>query len=53
MLNKFFKVKEICLVGFDGYQSEDYLQYQMEDFLSIYDKNSKTKLNFLTPTSYK
>ena len=52
-LISFFKVKEICLVGFDGYQSEDYLQYQMEDFLNIYNNNSKTKLNFLTPTTYK
>ena len=46
------KVKKICLIGFDGYQSEDYLQYQMENFLKIYNKNSRIKLNFLTSSSY-
>ena len=52
-LLNFFKARNVSLVGFDGYYKEDYLQYQMMDFLKIYKKKSKLKLNFLTKTSYK
>jgi 4-hydroxy 2-oxovalerate aldolase len=51
-LLNFFKAKNIGFVGFDGYDKEDYLQYQMEDFLKIYKKKSKIKIKFLTETSY-
>jgi len=44
--------KEINLVGFDGYESNDYRQNKVEDVFKKFQSISKIKLTSLTPTNY-
>jgi len=45
--------KEISLVGFDGYESNDYRQEKVEYIFKKFQSISKVKITSLTPTNYK
>jgi 4-hydroxy 2-oxovalerate aldolase len=49
----FGDAKKIYLAGFDGYNNNDELQLQSENYLKFLTKKSKYKLNFITKKNYK
>ena len=49
----FGKAKKIFLAGFDGYDKNDSLQIESENYLKYLSKKSTYKLNFITKNNYK
>jgi 4-hydroxy 2-oxovalerate aldolase len=47
------KASSIVLAGFNGYNSDDPRQSEMEQSFSIFNSKSKTKISSITPTKYK
>jgi 4-hydroxy 2-oxovalerate aldolase len=47
------KVKKIILAGFQGYNSDDLRQIEMDNTINLFKSNSKILISSITPTKYK